>query len=565
MITFSSRQGWMAVLLPVVAVAAWVAASRGPSLPPAPPPQPLPQDRLFQPDVVIQSRALSKLPKDLLAIPLLGELLTEEFVFYYEQNENRLSLEGTFRRLAYEKHMGVGDEIVATVLNTPAQIAFWKSPDGKLKDYLMLLPKQGLLRFIDALSWLAENDSQLFQNGRIDLADGTSFTVWRIEHVPKRHLYFAVYGDQLAIYTDPALFNPQGGKRLEAIRHFFRSAGTDALGVSLRLPPLTGQHRIAARASYISFGYQHFFPALETLRFDYQADKGWSTAILSNAATPLPGSLWQRVPTGPALCLALPVDKPRLLNFLRQLKDDPLLPELVQRLRPPAALCWYGDSQLHTPLAVLPVEKGRESWRPLLASLFEENIGTRERLPQSEGENALPPQGVRKVAAPKVRNPLPVEESACEGGHIWRRHVSSAYAPLDAKQSPYAEAMRSKRYFSMVFALCRDTLILTPDQTLAERALGVLSRSYPSLAESLTRGGESLSVTLAPRPLARLLRQSLEEGLPSEREPVFHQSVKKRFMPLLDKVASRPAQDLETPRQAGVWEPLTWRARSDTP
>ncbi|MEO5372454.1 MAG: DUF2138 family protein [Magnetococcus sp. DMHC-1] len=567
-VMFSSRRGWIAIGVLLGTLATWNLLPRHPEQPPKSPPVPLPRDRLFHPDVVIQSRALSKLPRDLLAIPLLGNLLTEELVNYYERNENRLTLEGTFRRLAYEHQMGVGDKIIAHVLNTPAQVALWKNQDGKLKDYLLLLPKKGLWHFVEALSKLARGDTQLSRQGDFQLPNGDSYTLWRIQHTPRHRLQVAVYRNQLAIHTDPTLFDPQGNaQRLEAIGQFFASAGPDSLGVGLRLPPLQETHRLAAQASYISFGYQHFFPALETLRLDFNPDRGWRTTLLTNAATPPPEDLWTRLPAAPALCLALPVDKPRLLHYLQQLRNDPALPELVNHLRPPAAICWYGNSRLHTPIAVLPVAQGREAWLPLLGTLFAHTIGTREGpLPvtREQARGDAPPSGpaeTGKTTPALNHNPLPVEETPCAGGKVWRRQVSAASAPLDSKQSPHAKEMRFKRYFSVVLALCHDTLILTPDEFLADRTLGVLDKSYPALADTLDKGGRDVSLTVVPGSLAELLRKTLADSLPPTSEPVFHASVKKRFLPLLDQIATLPAYNLATPRQAHIWEPLAWHAR----
>src|SRR5438552_987281 len=42
------------------------------------------------PDAMIRTRSLSALPHDLLKIPLAHDLLTEDFVFYYEQHPDRL-------------------------------------------------------------------------------------------------------------------------------------------------------------------------------------------------------------------------------------------------------------------------------------------------------------------------------------------------------------------------------------------------------------------------------------------------------------------------------------------
>ena len=57
---------------------------------------------LARPDVLIVSEELSALPRELLRIPLLRDVLTEDFAFYYEHNPERDMLAGTLRRLAFE-------------------------------------------------------------------------------------------------------------------------------------------------------------------------------------------------------------------------------------------------------------------------------------------------------------------------------------------------------------------------------------------------------------------------------------------------------------------------------
>jgi len=512
------------------------------SLPPAPPLLPLPQDSLFNPDVVIQSRALSQLPRDILAVPLFNALLTEEFVFYYEHNESRLTLEGAFRRIAYERGMGVGDEIIAYALNTPAQVALWKNKDGKLENFLLILPKKGLLRFVEALARLALDDTQLSAENIIKLDKGEEYTVWRLQHTPKRAIFFVSLKDHIAVFTDPSLLDTgKDGKRQDYIAQLLQNIGPDTLGAWLRLPPLAGKHAIAARGSYLSFGYQYFFPVLETVLFDYGAS-GWTTSILSSASSAPPDALWSRIPAAPALCLALPVDKSRLLKYLQLFTSNPELSHLVENLRPPAALCWYGGSQLHTPLAVFPLATTRESWQPLLTELFTKAVGT----PEADGER------------------LPVEEVVYSGGQgrIWRRSVSSPHGIQDARQSQVGKAMRSKRYFSVTFALANNTLIFSPDPVLADRTLAVLNKSYPPMSDVIGSELPPVSVAVVPESLAVLLKKALSDSLPPAREQVFRTSVEKRFFPLLDTVAEIPPFVLVTPSETDVWEPLTWHSIS---
>ena len=54
---------------------------------------------LSRPDALLETRSLSQLPKDLLAVPFLKATLTEDFVFYYETHADRLGLIGSLRRI----------------------------------------------------------------------------------------------------------------------------------------------------------------------------------------------------------------------------------------------------------------------------------------------------------------------------------------------------------------------------------------------------------------------------------------------------------------------------------
>ena len=58
---------------------------------------------LKRPDALIESASLSRLPKAVLEVPLLRDVLTEDFVFYYESNADRLGLTGTLRRSTTRK------------------------------------------------------------------------------------------------------------------------------------------------------------------------------------------------------------------------------------------------------------------------------------------------------------------------------------------------------------------------------------------------------------------------------------------------------------------------------
>ncbi|MGZ3159331.1 MAG: DUF2138 family protein, partial [Burkholderiaceae bacterium] len=60
---------------------------------------------LAHPDALIRTTSLSKLPRDLLKVPIARDVLTEDLAFYYEQHEDRLGLSGAIKRIAYERKL----------------------------------------------------------------------------------------------------------------------------------------------------------------------------------------------------------------------------------------------------------------------------------------------------------------------------------------------------------------------------------------------------------------------------------------------------------------------------
>ena len=87
---------------------------------------------LNEPDLFLDSDSLSQLPKDLLTIPFLHDVLSEDFVFYYQNHADRLGIEGSIRRIVYEHDLTLKDKLFSSLLDQPAQAA---QPDQLMSDY----------------------------------------------------------------------------------------------------------------------------------------------------------------------------------------------------------------------------------------------------------------------------------------------------------------------------------------------------------------------------------------------------------------------------------------------
>lgn len=90
---------------------------------------------LNEPDLFLDSDSLSQLPKDLLTIPFLHDVLSEDFVFYYQNHADRLGIEGSIRRIVYEHDLTLKDKLFSSLLDQPAQAALWHDKQGHLSHY----------------------------------------------------------------------------------------------------------------------------------------------------------------------------------------------------------------------------------------------------------------------------------------------------------------------------------------------------------------------------------------------------------------------------------------------
>jgi uncharacterized protein YfaA (DUF2138 family) len=530
--------------------------------PPGPAPAYLPLN-LARPDALIVTQSLSQLPRDVLKVPLLKELLNEDFVFYYEHSLERIRLTGTVRRIAYEHDLNFGDELLAYAFATPAHLALWKGPDGSLQHYLLLIDRSGLVKALETLGKIVADDKQLKLRDAITLADGEKLPVYELEYGYQRSLFFADYHGSLLVFSGAGLLLPANPEQIATVAQFLAQPRLEALFTErFKLDGPAPTHQLAVAAEYLSFGYQRFFPALEALHFDF-GPTGWSSAAWLTAALPPAEEVWKAVPTGAAMCIAAPVHPATVTTLIGQLLPGEPGTQLLAALESPAALCWYRRSRLYTPLMLIKTR--RSDLTPQLRALFAQATGSPEAAipaPAPTATDAAAATPVARSPAPPRKTyhpPFAVTEQPCSGGMIWRREVSSRYGLHPAKASPNAEAMRSSRFFAVTLAYCDQTLIFSPDDALAQQAVAVLAKQYPALADALPSGLDPVAL-IFPRSLAELLETELQESLPEAQEPVFRASVARYLLPQLEKSKQFPAQALDLPSGATGWVPIRWSA-----
>jgi uncharacterized protein YfaA (DUF2138 family) len=521
---------------------------------------------LAQPDALIRSERLSSLPRDLLRVPLLHDVLSEDFVSYYEVNEGRLSLAGTLRRIAYEHKLELGDEVIRQALDEPAEVALWRGDHGQLKYWMLLGQRNGMTRLLQGIANVALDDSQLKKVGQLDV-DGDNATVYALSYGYQRSLLFAVHGGRLVVLSDPGmLLDGQGALddvRSELVAGLLDGdAAKPAWSASAlasgndgrRLDEIKG-HQLTVAARFLSFGYQPFFPGIEALRFEFSAggDHSWATRALVNPVL-LPeqwnsASLWQALPTDPAACVSLPVDWASAGNML----DAVIGKEQADRLAPafagPAAVCWYSKSRLSAPLFVarLAQPEVAESMKPELGKIFAQVIGAYEE----------------KAGNADGRLPMSTHAAAADGTE-WQRNVSARYGSASSDEAHLGDALSSDRYFPVTLAIAHGYVVFSPDGALVDDALAVLGKTWPAVADSM--GGESRQHVVAqitPASLAKLVEQESFDSLPQEQEPVFRNAATQYLIPKLHAMGTYPALTLRLPETLPAlrgWVPVQWRS-----
>ncbi|MGJ0430801.1 DUF2138 family protein [Methylobacter sp.] len=515
---------------------------------------------LLNPDAFLNTQSLSRLPKDLLTAPVLQHLALEDLFFYYRENEERLSLEGTLRRISFEHELNLSDRFLAAILDRPAQIAFWKSRDGRLGRWLTVVRREGLVPVLEALAKTALADSQLRIAGA--LPGPSAPQVFELSYGRRLKLYFASVGDHLLVFSDPGILLHTEAAELERVNRLLSAKNpADHWVQSFQLDVQPHAHTFAVSANYLSLGYQTLFPALHALRFDYDAP-GWTAAVSASDSFPTASKVWNAVPDHPALCAAVPIDPDRTAALLSKVVSADDAERLADALEPPAAVCWYDKTKLYAPLVAIR-KNSEASLNTALQNLFRTAIGTHEAgVAQVEPSAAKPAQQAGEdepAEAPVViyHPPFEVLEDKQANGTVWRREVSSPYGIRPREDSEHSEDMRSGRYFTVALAERQDTLLFSPDATLVDDAIAVLEGRYPALGDALPENSES-AVVMYPDRLVNMVTTALLDSLPGEREPIFRANVSERLLPELEKLKDGRIMRLPMPTGKTAWEPLKW-------
>lgn len=458
---------------------------------------------LRHPEFLLATRNLAQLPKDIAGSPALAGLVDEQLVFHYEENEERMSLEGVVRRLAYEHDLELGDRFLAALLSAPAEVAFWRSSQGRPEHFIAVVERSALGKIAEALAKIALNDRQLKLVGDVQLSGGTT-RLYTLHYAgANRTLTFAGRGDRWVFLSDPQIALDEHGQISPAAATLLGDLLGGGSPWHSDLPTKAGaEHSLVVGARALTADYRRFLPALLGLRLDFDG-QSWRPALRVEPTTQPGGfdftSIWRAVPTGAAFCVAFPVDWKAAQGALDKVVDAAALPTLLDAIDPLAAACWYADSRLNAPVFI---------------------ARARQPLPPET------PQLLATLAAKAFPGALP--ESALVEGQLRTARIPSRHAP-----SRSAERDSGERAFTATVGHKNGVIAFSPDSRLVQRVLDVAGKRAPAMADETNAKGAAVFF-VAPKRFAQLVRAEVQEVLPQDEEAFFRGVARERLWPRLD-------------------------------
>ena len=489
-----------------------------------------------RPDALIRSYSLSRLPADLLRMPLARDVLTEDFVAYYQQDEGRLALSGAVRRIAYEHKLDLPEKLVEAVLDEPAEVALWRGGDGRLRDFVVVMTRNTLARAIQTILPVVAKvaDAQISSAGKLD---GTDVEILALEYGRAHRLLLLARGDRVVALSNPGmLLAPNPGNdaakpwiQTKATARILRELLDDDSALSpfarqfrLEKTPPGRKHELIVGARVFAFGYETFAPGLAALALAFNDRGEWqSAALFDDQPVGSAGDLWTALPHGPGLCASLPMDWTRAVPILRKFNDrlaQPAVPTwFVDHFAGPAAVCWYKNSRLYTPLFAARLKSSVDK------KLAEEFFALADSaLGAGKGESSF---------------------STESGIAAWHGSVASRFGSDDDD---------GQRSLKPALALQGDLVFFSPDAALVDGALDVAAKRYPALTDSFAKtGGETLAF-VAPQALAALLHKETIAALPRNEEALFRNAADAYLLPRFEALARYAPQRVKLERQGAA-------------
>lgn len=573
--------------------------------------------KLAQPDVWVHSQNVSLLPRDLLQVPFLKSLLTEDFVYFYAQDEDWLSLQGAMRRISFEHDLNWSDELLKNIADAPADIYMWHDDSHALRYWALSLARDPFTTIAQKLLTLKFTvDKQVLEIARISI-DGNTVPVLQVSLSPRRQMVLAAHNNRMVLLSDIAMASNAGEgldkqaetllKRLLSGNDAERAQVVSEWQVPDKANPVThAQQTILLSNRLFAQGYAAFAPNIRALRFDYDG-KAWQTQAnrLPSAFDP---KIWTYLPANAAFCVSTPVDWPQVQKALDGDSLFSAKPNLAAEFAPTGAACWYAEqgNTITEPLFVGLRQPSKNSGEALTA-LFDWGVASNQdhlkdllllnrqkhnltfqlataedSLGQVQQEKIDPKAGQQAEAQVELEARKATAKAAVVAAENALEEIGPQIsAALAASKAPALLAkekmMTTDGEFTVLsrklpidtgsgnsprLAFDQQVVYFSTNQALVKRAVSVGQRKYPNLQES----SEALNATaqqllwVNPEKLATLLTNTGHEALPQATQPRLRAAFDYHMPARLQALAKQPSFSLEldNAHNADPWQALTW-------
>ena len=578
--------------------------------------------KLAQPDVWVHSQNFALLPHDLLQVPLLKALLTEDFIYFYAQDEDWLSLQGAMRRISFEHELNWSDTLLKNIADAPADLYMWHDDSHALRYWALSLERDAFTTVAQSLAKLKlAADKQVHEIGRVSIG-GDDVPVLQVSLSAHRQMVFAAHGKRMVLLSDAVMASYAGGElddqaqtliqRLLADDANARAEVVSEWQVSTKAQPVAdAKQTIMVSNRLFAQGYGAFVPSLRAIRFDFDGKVWHSQAnIIPTAFDP---KIWTHLPANAAFCASAPIDWAQVQKAVDTANNLAVKPKLAEEFLPTGAVCWYAekDDNIVQPLFVALRQSGKTSAEPLNA-LFDWAVASnqehmkdvralRRQKQQLIKELANNQASLNEINQEKMNPQLNAEQKASEETWMAERKVAAQAAvekvetalkdiepqissALEAtvESTKAAKEMHTEKNgaFTVIsrqlaieadsnnnpkLAYGEQAVYFSTNQALIKRAVSTAQKHYPNLAESAKEISPTAQQFLyvSPKKLATLLQSTAEEALPQEGRPKLRAAYDFHMPARLQALEKQPAfslmLDKPTSGSAEQWQKLTWK------
>ena len=306
---------------------------------------------IAQPDAWVHSQNLSELPRDLLTVPLIKDVLTEDFLYFYDTDEDWLSLKGSMRRISFEHELKWQDNLLQSMAQSPADIYLWRDSSSALRYWAIGVERKDLTAVAQQLAQIKLNaDKQLSQIGTVKV-DGDVVPVLQMKLSTRRTMVLAAHANRMALISDVAMLGDGKGELSGAaekmLKQILSSNVKDQRAIASDLVSSDNENSTQSSAlsnRFFAQGYGAIMPHVQGLRFDYDGSAWRSQARLAPETSQPDAQIWQQVPNNAAWCVATTIDWAQVQKSLDGVDALTQKPNLSAVFQPTGAACWYADA-----------------------------------------------------------------------------------------------------------------------------------------------------------------------------------------------------------------------------